>query len=129
MTLNLLLVDDSAHFLDAARTLFEREGLTVVGIASTSADALSRYDELRPDVTLVDIDLGDESGLDLARRLSEVVSGQAKVILISAYPESDVVDLVAATPAIGFLAKSDLSRAAIVDLLERTDGRGPTDAG
>jgi DNA-binding NarL/FixJ family response regulator len=129
MTLNLLLVDDSAHFLDAARTLFEREGLTVVGIASTSADALSRYDELRPDVTLVDIDLGDESGLDLARRLSEVVSGQAKVILISAYPESDVVDLVAATPAIGFLAKSDLSRAAIVDLLARTDGRGPTDAG
>ena len=64
-----LIVDDSLRFLDADRGLLERQGMTVVGVASTSADALRRTVELRPDVTLVDIDLGGESGLELARRL------------------------------------------------------------
>jgi CheY-like chemotaxis protein len=123
MTTTLLLVDDSPHFLDAARALLEREGLTVVGVASTSAEAISRVRELQPDVTLVDIDLGAESGLDLARRLSDTDGQQSPlVILISAYPEGDVAELVADTPAIGFLAKSELSRAAIVELLARADG-------
>ena len=53
-----LIVDDSADFIDAARGLLECEGIAVVGVASTSADALRRFDELRPDVTLVDINLG-----------------------------------------------------------------------
>jgi CheY-like chemotaxis protein len=69
MMLRCLIVDDSPHFLDAARGLLERQGITVVGVASTSAEALRRAQELRPDVTLVDIDLGGESGLELARRL------------------------------------------------------------
>jgi CheY-like chemotaxis protein len=64
-----LIVDDSPHFLDAARGLLERQGFTVIGVASTSAEALQRAQELHPDVTLVDIDLGGESGLELARRL------------------------------------------------------------
>ena len=49
-----LIVDDSAHFVDAARELLEHEGVTVVGVASTSADALRCFEESRPDVTLVD---------------------------------------------------------------------------
>jgi len=55
-----LIVDDSLRFLDADRGLLERHGMTVVDVASTSADALRRTVELRPDVTLVDIDLGGE---------------------------------------------------------------------
>jgi DNA-binding NarL/FixJ family response regulator len=129
MTMTLLLVDDSPHFLDAARALLEREGLTVVGVASTSTEAISRIRELRPDVTLIDIDLGSESGLDLARRLSNTDSQHSPtVILISAYPEGDVTELVAETPAIGFLAKSELSRAAIEQLLERAVGGEQSDA-
>jgi CheY-like chemotaxis protein len=64
-----LIVDDSPRFLDAARGLLERQGITVVGVASNSAEALERTEELQPDVTLLDIDLGGESGLELARRL------------------------------------------------------------
>ncbi len=64
-----LIVDDSAYFVDAARGLLERQGMTVVGVASTSAEALRRFEELRPDVTLVDLDLGGESGFELAEQL------------------------------------------------------------
>ena len=67
MALRCLIVDDSAPFLEAASKFLEREGITMVGAASTSADALERAQELRPDVALVDIDLGQESGFDLAR--------------------------------------------------------------
>jgi CheY-like chemotaxis protein len=67
--LRCLIVDDNPHFQDAARDLLEREGVAAVGAASTNAETARRVDELQPDVALVDIDVGDESGLDVARRL------------------------------------------------------------
>jgi CheY-like chemotaxis protein len=122
--LRCLIVDDSARFLDAARALLERQGVTVVGVASSSAEALQRAEELRPDVTLLDIDLGGESGLELARRLHGR-PGPAPVILISTHAEQDYEELIAASPAIGFLPKTALSAAAIRDLLAaRGDGDG-----
>jgi CheY-like chemotaxis protein len=66
--LRWLIVDDSPCFLEAARGLLERQGIMVVGVASNGAEALRLAEELRPDVTLLDIDLGGESGLELARR-------------------------------------------------------------
>jgi two-component system, NarL family, nitrate/nitrite response regulator NarL len=128
MALRLLLVDDSSHFLQAARTLLEQEGMRVVAVASTSAEALQRARELQPDVTLVDIDLGDESGLDLARRLTQAPGALAgRVVLISAYPEADLRDLIDASPAVGFLSKSRLSGRAIRQLLDEADGRADGD--
>jgi DNA-binding NarL/FixJ family response regulator len=121
MALRLLIVDDSDHFLEAARGLLEREGLDVVALASTSAEAIQSARELRPDVTLVDIDLGNESGFDLARDLMEAAD-PARVVLISAYPEADLLDLIEASPAVGFLSKSRLSARAIHELLEETGG-------
>jgi DNA-binding NarL/FixJ family response regulator len=118
--LRCLIVDDSPRFLDAARGLLERQGITVVGVASNSADALRRAGELRPDVTLLDLDLGGESGLELARRLHGQ-PGPAPVILISTHAEQDYAELIAASPAIGFLPKTTLSGDAIRDLLA---GRG-----
>jgi CheY-like chemotaxis protein len=118
--LRCLIVDDSARFLDAARALLERQGITVVGVASSSAEALQRAEELRPDVTLLDIDLGGESGLELARRLHGrpgPAPAPAPVILISTHAEQDYAELIAASPAIGFLSKTALSAAAIRDLL------------
>jgi two-component system nitrate/nitrite response regulator NarL len=112
--MRVLIVDDNAHFLEAARDLLEREGMTVVGTASTSVEAIRQVAELQPDLTLVDVDLGDESGFDLARQLARTT-----VILISAYPEDDLEDLIAASPALGFLSKSDLSRTTISLLLDR----------
>ena len=65
MPLRYLLVDDSDAFLQAASVLLEREGMTVAGVASNSAEALQQARALRPDVILVDVGLGEESGLTL----------------------------------------------------------------
>ena len=110
-----LIVDDNRHYAAAARDLLEREGVTVVGVASTSAEALRLTADLGPDVILVDIDLGEESGFDLATLLAAETA--APVVLISAHSESEFADLIAASPAVGFLSKSELSAAAVSNLL------------
>jgi DNA-binding NarL/FixJ family response regulator len=110
----VVIVDDNPLFLETARDLLEREGLRVVGLATTAAQALQRAAELRPDIVLVDISLGDESGFDVARRLAEHDrSGETAVILISTHSEADFADLIAESPAAGFLPKEDLSAHAI----------------
>jgi DNA-binding NarL/FixJ family response regulator len=114
MPFRVLIVDDNEPFVEAACVLLEREGVDVLGSASTSAEALRQAAQVRPDVVLVDIMLGQESGFELTRRLDEAgsLTGSA-VIMISTLAEADVVDLVADSPAIGFLPKSELSAGAI----------------
>jgi DNA-binding NarL/FixJ family response regulator len=119
--LRCLIVDDSARFAEVASALLSREHIAVVGVASTGAEALRLAGELRPDVTLVDIDLAGESGFEVVRRLHDQAGGVApRTILISSHSEDDYTDLIAASPAIGFLPKTALSARAIEDLL---DGR------
>jgi DNA-binding NarL/FixJ family response regulator len=121
VALRVLIVDDNEAFLDAARVLLEREGLSVVGVALTGAEAIRRAEELSPDVLLVDITLGRESGIELTRRLLE--DGRSKgspVILISTHSEADFADLIAESHATGFVPKSELSAKAIRRIL---DGR------
>jgi len=121
MPLRYLLVDDNDAFLEAASVLLKREGVTVVGVASNTAEALRQARALRPDVILVDIGLGDESGFDLAWLLArDSQGGCAEVILISSYAETDYAELIADSPAAGFLAKSELSAEAIGRILGRT---------
>jgi DNA-binding NarL/FixJ family response regulator len=117
--LRTLIVDDSRRFLEAASNLLEREGLTVVGVASTGNETLRQAQALRPDVILVDVFLGKESGLVLARRLAEETEG-AIVILISSHSEADLAGLIAASPAAGFVSKTQLSAIAIRGIV---DGR------
>jgi DNA-binding response OmpR family regulator len=114
--LRCLLVDDNDAFLKAATILLEREGVTVAGVARTIAQALHQIEVLRPDVILVDIGLGDESGFDLARRVAGNGSG-ATVIMISTRAEADYADLIADSAAAGFLAKTELSARGIGRLL------------
>jgi CheY-like chemotaxis protein len=113
MPLRCLIVDDNKPFLVAARALLEREGLIVAAIASSGAEALQQAETLRPDVVLVDISLGDESGLDLAGRLTETLGDEAVVVLISTRAEEEVVDLISGCPAVAFLPKAELSAGAI----------------
>jgi len=112
-----LLVDDNSAFIETARLLLAREGMVVAGTASSIAEALRQASALRPDVVLVDIALGEENGFDLARRLA---GGGLAVIMISTRAGADYADLVADSPAAGFLAKDKLSAAAI----RRIVGRG-----
>jgi DNA-binding NarL/FixJ family response regulator len=119
MPIRCLIVDDNQPFLEAARVLLEREGLFVAGVAMTSNEAIRQAESLRPDVVLVDISLGEESGLDLAQRLVEDgFDAEATVVLISTRAEEDVADLVALSPAAGFLPKAELSAAAIRRIVE-----------
>jgi DNA-binding NarL/FixJ family response regulator len=116
-----LIVDDSNAFLESASVLLQREGVTVAGVASNSAEALRQARALRPDVILVDIGLADESGFDLAQLLAQDgQGGNAEVILISARGEADYAELIAESPAAGFLVKSELSAQAIGRILGHT---------
>lgn len=123
VTLGVLIVDDSRPFLEAARALLERDGLRVIGVAATSALALRRAAELRPDVVLVDIALGGESGFDVARRLTgHNLGAEPVVILMSTYSEADFADPIAQSMAAGFLPKQELSADAIRQIV---DGGAP----
>jgi DNA-binding NarL/FixJ family response regulator len=121
MRLRCLLVDDNAAFLEAASVLLEREGMTVVGVASNSAAALQQAHVLRPDVVIVDIGLGDESGFDLARLLA--IDSQlhgTDIIMTSVRDQTDYAELIADSPSAGFLPKSQLSAREIRQILGRT---------
>ncbi|GAA3935283.1 response regulator transcription factor [Actinomadura viridis] len=141
MAVRCLIVDDSSRFIAAARGLLDGGAVSVVGAATTADDALQKIDELRPDVVLLDIDLGPESGFEVARRLGERVeseragseragsegaeseragsggAGGPRVILISARARADYEDLIAAVPVAGFLGKLELSPAAIIEMV------------
>ncbi len=113
-----LIVDDSAHFAAAACALHERQGITVVGVASTGPEALRRFEELRPDVTLVDLNLGGENGFLVAEQLHRAAStAPSAVILVSTHAAQEFSALIETSPAVGFLPKSAISARAIRDLL------------
>lgn len=121
MALRCLVVDDSARFLESARLLLERQGVQVE-VASTGAEAARRVGESHPDVVLLDIDLGAESGFEVARRLYRFASdvaqgGGPSIILLSTHSEWDFEELIEASPAVGFLSKAALSADAIQELL------------
>jgi DNA-binding NarL/FixJ family response regulator len=119
-----VIVDDNEPFLNEARDLLRREGIDVVGVARTGADALQKIAELQPEVTLVDIDLGGESGFNLVRALADARSPtMPSVILISVHAESDFADLIEASAAAGFVSKAMLSASAIQDVLACAGGR------
>jgi DNA-binding NarL/FixJ family response regulator len=121
VALRCLIVDDNVKFSESMRRLLEDEGVAVVGVAASGSEATRLARDLSPDVILVDIDLGDESGFDVARALGALAQPAPIVILISTHDEQEVADLVAASPAIGFLAKIDLNAEAIRALLSQAD--------
>lgn len=116
-----LIVDDNEGFVAAARKLLEAGGMTVVGSASSSVEAFDLVASLHPDVTLVDIDLGAENGLDLAERLHRT-GAPSPVVLVSAYSADDFLESITACGAAGFVAKSQLTASAIRDVLAASPG-------
>jgi DNA-binding NarL/FixJ family response regulator len=117
MPLQCILVDDYQPFLKVARAKLERQGMAVVGVATNGTEALRQARELSPDVALVDISLGTESGFDVARAINPYVGS---VILISSndhYEDDDYAELIADSLAVGFLSKATLSPDAISRLI------------
>ena len=124
-----LIVDDNLEFGRAARKLLEDGGIVVVGIATTADDAVRDVEALQPDVALLDINLGAESGFDVARRLAELrrVVDRPAMIFISTDDGAEYADLIESSPAVGFVHKTDLSAHTIQALL--ADGDEPVPSG
>jgi DNA-binding NarL/FixJ family response regulator len=116
VALRCVIVDDSEEFLDSASRLLSAQGLEVVGGATSGAQAVRLVQTLRPDVALVDVQLGDEDGLEVTRRLA-ADSSETRIILISTHSENEVVELIVGSPAVGFLPKTALGADAIVEML------------
>jgi|SRR5215468_2622596 len=119
MSLRCLIVDDSVRFGDEARSLLEQEGVSVVGFATSGDEAERLVKELGPDLALVDISLGAENGFDVARRLTDIAdAAPPDVILVSTYDEQEFRGRIEASPALGFIAKAELSGDHIRRLLD-----------
>jgi two-component system, NarL family, nitrate/nitrite response regulator NarL len=116
VTFRCLLVDDSEDFLASAARLLQSQGVRVVGRATSGEDALHLIGTLQPEVVLVDVDLGEEDGIELAREIT-AQDPRTRVVLISAHDWDEVGELVLDSGAAGFLAKGDLGAAAIGTLI------------
>ena len=116
--LRCLIVDDNEFFLEIAAASLAGDDLDVVGTATTSAEALRQVRESQPEVVLVDINLRGESGFELARMLVERFPRLASgVVLISTRAEQDFGGLIKASPAAGFIPKTQLSARAVRELV------------
>lgn len=115
MSRSVLIVDDHAEFRRIARALLEAEGFEVVGEAADGESALRDAARLRPRLVLLDIQLPDLDGFDVAARLARG-SDPPAVILTSSRTISSYRRRLARSQALGFIAKSELSGAALAAL-------------
>jgi DNA-binding NarL/FixJ family response regulator len=114
----MLIVDDNASFRAAASAALDGPDFAVVGEAATAAEALAQIDALRPDIVLIDIRLGEDNGFELSRRVAHLNGGGGPtLILISTQSKEAFADLVAASPAHGFVAKAELSPESLAELV------------
>lgn len=112
MEMRYLVVDDNECFLSGICHLLERDGATVVGTASNGDEALVRARTCRPDVVLIDVRLGHESGFDVARRIDALAPDGGRrpaIVMISTLAEEELADRIAAHPSFGFLDKTIFS--------------------
>ena len=116
MRASVLIVDDHEDFRRSAALLLGAEGFDVVGSVADGWTALAEVDRLDPDLVLLDIRLPDIDGFAVADHLAARPRSPV-VVLTSSREESTYAERLAATPARGFIAKRDLSGAALATLL------------
>jgi DNA-binding NarL/FixJ family response regulator len=114
--LTVLIVDDHDGFRRRARALLEGDGFDVIGEAACGVDAIAAAAELHPQLVLLDVQLPDLDGFEVARRL-HAVNGGVDIVLTSSRDLTDYGSLVADSPVRGFVPKAELSGAAITALL------------
>jgi DNA-binding NarL/FixJ family response regulator len=118
MARRVLIIDDNLAFREALARLLERSGFSVVGCAAEGAEGLLLVRERRPDLAIVDVQLPDIDGFAVAEQLV-AQQGAPDVIITSILDRTDLVGLLADSPARGFLPKSELTAGAIEQLLGR----------
>ena len=113
----VLVVDDHAGFRSVARAVLESDGFDVVGEAADGAEALASAERLRPQLVLLDVQLPDIDGFVVAERLAAAGAGAPEVVLVSSRSAGAYRRRLVGTPARGFLCKTDLTGAALRELL------------
>jgi CheY-like chemotaxis protein len=108
MTPTVLIVDDHATFRLTARLLLESEGYTIVGEAEDGMTALRKARELGPELVLLDVNLPDTDGFDVAARLTGSEDAPM-IVLTSSRDGADFGPLIERSGARGFIPKAELS--------------------
>jgi DNA-binding NarL/FixJ family response regulator len=116
MAITVLIVDDHPSFRASARMLLEAEGFEVVGEAPDGLTAIEAVHELQPQMVLLDVQLPDIDGFEVAARITANGSGPA-VVLTSSRDVDDLGPLGESDQVRGFIPKSELSGAALEALL------------
>ena len=116
MSCTILIVDDHPSFRASARVVLESDGFDVVGEAADGASAITECCRLRPQVVLLDVQLPDIDGFDVAARLTGNENSPV-VILVSSRDSSDFGPLVTTSGACGFVPKAELSGERVQELL------------
>jgi DNA-binding NarL/FixJ family response regulator len=116
MSTTVLIVDDHPAFRSLARALLESEGFAVVGEAGDGAAAIAAVETLRPAVVLLDVQLPDLDGFEVAERLA-AAPGAPAVVLVSTRTAAAFGERLQTTPARGFISKASLSGAALAALV------------
>lgn len=121
MAVTVLIVDDHRTFRETARFLLESEGFHVVGEAENGESAVAQATSLAPELILLDVQLPDIDGFQVARRVTGSPPAPA-VIMVSSRDDSDFGPLVAASGARGFVTKAELSGDRLRAILESNGG-------
>jgi CheY-like chemotaxis protein len=116
MATSVLIVDDHPSFRLSARRMLEADGYIVIGEAEDGAAALEAVRELDPDLVLLDVQLPDLDGFEVAARL-RAAGERSAIVLTSTREISDFGEEIAASPARGFVTKGELSGEAIAALI------------
>jgi DNA-binding NarL/FixJ family response regulator len=116
MAKTVVIVDDHPSFRSSARMLLESDGFEVVGEAATGEEGVDVALELRPDLVLLDVNLPDIDGFEVATRITADPQPPS-VILTSSRDSTDFGPLVEKSGALGFVPKSELSGSALEELL------------
>jgi DNA-binding NarL/FixJ family response regulator len=114
--MSVLIVDDHPSFRASARRLLEAEGFKVIGEAEDGHAAIAAAQQLQPDLVLLDVQLPDLDGFEVAARLTAMGLASAVVLTSSRNPR-EYGRLVTETAARGFVPKAELSGAVLTALL------------
>jgi DNA-binding NarL/FixJ family response regulator len=117
MNRTVLIVDDHPSFRATSRALLESEGFEVVGEARDGREALELTARLHPEVVLLDVQLPDTTGFEVARALARSNGSGPAIVLVSSRDASDYGDQIPDCGARGFVPKGELSGAAVRALI------------
>ena len=124
--IRILLVDDSPHFLEAARDFLHlHEALEVAGTATEGQEALEQAQQMQPDVILLDLNLGTLSGLELIPVFKSYIPA-AKIIVLTIMNDEAYRAATLQAGADAFVHKTEMSKTLISTLLELTTLQEPS---